>query len=106
MEQFETIDINKNICIFQYEYDEIDKDDLDRSIIEFKIYSIPADPFKWFLYRFLLLDENTAKGEMMDANNNDEFRKKGIPEQIIQIASKTLKEILFQVHLIQNLVII
>ncbi len=89
MEELITIDIDGNECHFQYEIDEDKKTYPDE--ITFRVYNIPMDKNRFFLYTFKLIDENTAKGEMMDANKCDEFKKKGIPERIIEKASSYLK---------------
>ncbi len=89
MEEFETIDIDNNHCQFQYEIEY--GDELYPDKVYFKVFSIPQDPMRWFSYTFSILDNNTAKGEMMTNNGYDEFAKKGIPEKIIEIASTELK---------------
>ena len=90
MKEFETIDIENNVCLFQYtiEYG----DELNSEEITFRIYSIPANPTRWFSYKFRIIDNYTVKSEMMSNNGFKEFSKKGIPEKIIEIASQLLKK--------------
>lgn len=89
MEHFKAIDINNKSCDFQYsiEYG----DELNPEKVIFRVYSIEYDEMRWFSYTFSIVDEKTAKGEMMTTNRNIEFAKKGIPEKIIEIASSVLK---------------
>lgn len=90
MTQFETIDIDQNLCQFQYsvEYG----DELNPDKVYFRVFSIPENPIRWFSYTCKIINENVAKGEMLNSNLNIEFEKKGIPERIIEIASIFLKK--------------
>ncbi len=89
MNVIETNDINNKKCLFQYivEYG----DELHPNEITFKVYSIPVDELKWFTYRLKIIDDTFAKSELLDNNGNEAFKRKGIPEKIIEIASKTLQ---------------
>ena len=89
MEELNTIDINGNKCRFQYvtEYGDI----LNPDEVIFKVFSIPQDPMRWFSYRLKIIDDQTAKGEMLTTNSCIEFAKKGIPERIIEKASEQLE---------------
>lgn len=89
MEQFETLDCEKKTCRFQYLIEK--GDDLNPDKIHFKVFLNPENPYRWFTYSFQIVDNNTAKGEMMSNNGYVEFAKKGIPERIIEIASNVLK---------------
>jgi hypothetical protein len=89
MEEFETIDIENNICRFQYIVEYGDITDPDK--VCFKVYSIPENTWRWFSYTFRMIGHEVAKGEMMTYNGYLEFSKKGIPERIIEIASQVLK---------------
>jgi hypothetical protein len=89
MEEFETIDMDNNLCRFQYKKE--DGDTLNPDNVYFKVFSIPADPMRWFSYTFRIVDDHTAKGEMMTNHGYEEFAKKGIPEKIIEIAAAVLK---------------
>jgi hypothetical protein len=86
MTEFETVDIDDNICQFQY-VKEIN--DLDNEVT-FKVYSIPINEIRWFSYRVKIINENLVKSEHLSINNHTEFSKKGIPEKIIEIASSEL----------------
>jgi len=88
MLEFEIIDIINKICRFQYTV-EYGDDLLKPDEITFKVFSIPENEIRWFSYRLTILDNYTAKKEMLDVNA--EFAQKGIPEKIIEIASKYLK---------------
>jgi len=83
MIEFETIDIEGEICNFQY----ISETSDDGEYVFFKIYSIPKDEMRWFTYKVQLVNNTLAKSENMTCNGNGEFLKKGIPEKIIPIAS-------------------
>lgn len=89
MNIFETKDVNNKQCSFQYivEYG----DELHPNEITFKVYSIPVDELKWFTYKLKIIDDTFAKNELLDNNGNEAFKRKGIPEKIIEIASKTLQ---------------
>lgn len=89
MEKLITIDIDGNECHFYYKIEEDKKTSSDE--ITFLVYSIPENENRFFHYTFKKINENTAQGISMDANNCDEFRKKGIPERIIEKASSYLK---------------
>jgi len=89
MVEFNTIDINGTINKFQYSFEKGDELNPDKVI--FKVYSIPYDELKWFSYRLKIIDDTFAKSELLDNNGNEEFKRKGIPEKIIEIASKTLQ---------------
>ncbi len=91
MVEFDTIDINGTINKFQYSFEKGDEI-LNPNDVTFKVYSIPKNELRWFSYRFQIIDNDIAKGEMMDINSNVEFSKKGIPEKIIEIASKILQK--------------
>jgi hypothetical protein len=88
MEEFETIDIENNYCRFQYHIEF--GDELEPDNVHFKVFLIPQNSTRWFLYTFKILDEYTAKGETMTNHGYSEFSKKGIPEKIIEIAAETL----------------
>lgn len=88
MEELNTIDINGNECQFSLLIEEGDM--LSPHKVMLKVYSNPMDEMKWFSYTFEILDEHTAKGSMMTSFNNIEFRKKGIPERLIERASEYL----------------
>ncbi|WP_298543642.1 hypothetical protein [uncultured Aquimarina sp.] len=89
MEELNTIDIEGNECRFQYviEYGDV----LNPHEVTFKVFSIPQDPMRWFSYRLNIIDDQTAKGEMMTTNSCAEFAKKGIPERIIEKAAEKLE---------------
>lgn len=87
MNEFSTVDINGNICCFQYSQEVVELSDDE---VLFKVYSIPKDEIRWFSYKAKILNENLAKSEHLSINGNVEFAKKGIPEAIIQIASSEL----------------
>ena len=89
MQQFETIDIDNNVCKFQYsmEYG----DELNSDKVYFKVFSIPEKQERWFSYTFKIIGNDVAKSETMTNNDCIEFAKKGIPEKIIEIASSVLK---------------
>jgi hypothetical protein len=59
--------------------------------VTFRVFSIPEDQMRWFSYRLKIIDEHTAKGEMMTTNLCEEFSKKGIPERIIKKAAEQLE---------------
>ncbi len=86
MKEFSTIDINGNTQRFQYliEFSELDNE------VTFRVFTIPANEMCWFSYRLKLLSKVLAKSEHMSNNNCPEFAKMGIPERIIEIASKEL----------------
>lgn len=88
MNEFETIDIDYNRCQFQYIFEY--ENDSNFQTVHFRVFSIPANKTRWFLYSFRLIDNHTAKGEMVTNNGYVEFAKKGIPEKIIEIASIVL----------------
>jgi hypothetical protein len=85
MLELETIDMNSNLCLFQY------KIEYTNDEVCFSVFSNPVDPMRWFSFTFRILNDNIAKGEMMTNNGFIEFSKKGIPEKIIQIASASLE---------------
>lgn len=89
MEELVTIDIEGNECRFQYmvEYGDV----LNPNEVIFKVFSIPEDQMRWFSYRLIIIDNQTAKGEMMTSNSCVEFAKKGIPERIIEKAAERLE---------------
>jgi len=87
MTEFETVDIDGVICKFQYKIEISD----DKEKIHFKVYSIPENEMSWFTYTVKIKDKGLVKSENMTFNSNKEFLKKGIPEKIIQIASKDLE---------------
>ena len=87
MTEFSTIDINGNTCQFQYL---MEINDLDNEVT-FRVFSIPSDELRWFSYRVKILTDTLVKSEHLNINNHSEFSKKGIPEKIIQIASKELQ---------------
>jgi hypothetical protein len=89
MEELITIDINRNECRFQYTFEF--GDELSPDKVTFRVFSIPLDEMRWFSYDVKILDEQTAKGEMMTINQNIEFAKKGIPERIIEKAAMHLE---------------
>jgi hypothetical protein len=89
MEQFETIDVDNNICQFQYSVEYSDKS--NPSEVYFRVFSIPENPLRWFSYILKIIDHKIAKSEIMTINDNLEFAKKGIPEKMIEIASLLLK---------------
>ncbi|PIY12264.1 MAG: hypothetical protein COZ18_02455 [Flexibacter sp. CG_4_10_14_3_um_filter_32_15] len=86
MTEFETVDIDDNICQFQYVKE---LNDLDNEVT-FKVYSIPLNEMRWFSYRVKIINEDLIKSEHLSINYNTEFSKKGIPEKIIEIASSEL----------------
>lgn len=89
MEELTTIDLDGNECRFQYmvEYG----DELNPDEVTFKVFSIPEDTMRWFSYRLKIIDDQTAKGDMMTINSCLEFAKKGIPERIIEKAAEKLE---------------
>lgn len=89
MEELITIDIDGNECRFQYLVE--CGDILSPNEVIFKVFSIPEDPMRWFSYRLIIIDNQTAKGEMMSNNSCIEFSKKGIPEKIIEKAAEKLE---------------
>lgn len=88
MNKFRTIDINNNLCEFQYK---VECDELNHELVHFRVFTIPEKQNRYFLYTFKIVDNYTAKGEMMTNNGLIEFSQKGIPEKIIEIASLMLK---------------
>lgn len=90
MTEFETVDIDKNACKFQYTFEE--GDDLNPNKIFFKVFSIPEESMRWYSYTLTIIDEDFAKNEMMTNNGYTEFSKKGIPEKMIEIASDILQK--------------
>jgi len=87
MVEFSTVDIDGEICLFQYSNETNELSDE----VTFKVYSIPLNRLLWFSYRVKILDVTLAKSEQLTINGNTEFAKKGIPEKIIQIDSHELK---------------
>lgn len=90
MKPFSTIDANNVERNFQYAFEY--GDELRPDMVYFKVYSEPHDPYRYFSYNLKIVNEQTAKGEMMNTNSNSEFSKMGIPERIIEIASMELKK--------------
>lgn len=86
MTEFYTTDINGNKCTFQYIIEQ--GDILNEGTVNFKVYAVPKNDYEWFSYKFQRVDENTLKGMVMTVNGNSDFRKKGIPERIIEIAQE------------------
>lgn len=86
MPEFDTIGINNTVFSFDYE--------VVREFNEatFYVYSIPRDQHRFLQYTFSILNDNVAKGEMVTANGFIEFRRKGIPEKIIEIAGEVLNK--------------
>lgn len=89
MVEFETIDIDGVVNKFQYSFEK--GDELNPDEVVFKVYSIPSNKLRWFSFRLKIIDDTFAKSELLDNNDNEEFKRKGIPEKIIEIASKTLQ---------------
>jgi len=89
MTEFQTTDIEGNQCNYQYIIEE--GDILREGEITFKVYEIPKNEYEWFSYKFKKLDDALLKGEVMTVNGNSQFRQKGIPEKIIEIAQEKFK---------------
>jgi hypothetical protein len=89
MVEFETTDIDGNVCHFQYEVEY--GDILHENEVIFKVYEVPANEMEWFSYTLEIQDENTAKGINLSHNYLSQFSRKGIPEKIIEIACNTLE---------------
>lgn len=58
--------------------------------ITFFVYSIPRDPNRYYHHTFVPQGDGSYQSSMMTINNNIEFRMKGIPEKILEIAGEEL----------------
>ena len=88
MAQFRTLVYERKVYDFDFDVEE--NNTSNPATITFRVYSIPRNPDRFFKYTFSILDNETVKSETADHHDLEEFKQKGLPEKILEIASEIL----------------